>query len=79
MDPFTQGIVGGLAAQSAAGRVQLVKAAAIGALGGMAPDLDIFIASSHDPLLYLEFHRHFTHSLLFIPIGGMLCGLFCGD
>jgi inner membrane protein len=77
MDPFTQGIVGGLAAQSAARRVQLAKAAAIGAMGGMAPDLDIFIASSHDPLLYLEFHRHFTHSLVFIPIGGMLCGLFC--
>ncbi len=77
MDPFTQGIVGGLAAQTSAQRLQLAKAAVVGATGGMAPDLDIFIASSTDPLLYLEFHRHFTHSLIFIPIGGMLCGLFC--
>ena len=32
----------------------------------MAPDLDVFIRSSDDPLLALEFHRQFTHSLFFI-------------
>ncbi|MEM7136982.1 MAG: metal-dependent hydrolase, partial [Myxococcota bacterium] len=42
-------------------------------LAGMAPDLDVFIRSSTDPLLFLEYHRQFTHSLLFIPIGGVLC------
>jgi inner membrane protein len=43
-------------------------------LGGMAPDLDVLIRSAHDPLLALEYHRHFTHSLVFIPIGGALVG-----
>ena len=38
----------------------------------MAPDLDIFIQSSTDPLLFLEFHRHFTHALVFIPFGAAI-------
>lgn len=42
----------------------------IGGLSGAAPDLDVLIRSSQDPLLSLEFHRHFTHALAFIPIGG---------
>lgn len=44
-------------------------------VGGMAPDLDIFIRSDTDPLLALEFHRQFTHSLFFIPLGGLICAL----
>jgi len=43
-----------------------------GCLAGLAPDLDIFIQSSADPLLFLEFHRQFTHSLVFIPIGALI-------
>ncbi|KKK60018.1 hypothetical protein LCGC14_3028560, partial [marine sediment metagenome] len=31
--------------------------------------------SNTDPLLFLEFHRQFTHSLFFIPIGGLICAL----
>ncbi len=41
----------------------------------MAPDLDVLIYSSNDPLLFLEFHRQFTHSLFFIPFGALLCAL----
>ncbi len=41
----------------------------------MAPDLDVFIRSSTDPLLFLEFHRQFTHSLIFIPVGGLIVAL----
>jgi inner membrane protein len=41
----------------------------------MAADLDVLIRSPSDPLLGLEFHRHFTHSISFIPIGGLLCAL----
>lgn len=47
----------------------------IGAIAGMAPDLDVFIRSASDPLLALEFHRQFTHSLFFIPLGGLLCSV----
>jgi inner membrane protein len=44
----------------------------IGFLAGMFPDVDIFFRSNHDPLLFLEFHRQFTHSLIFIPVGGLI-------
>jgi len=32
----------------------------------------VLIRSGSDPLLAIEFHRHFTHSFLFIPLGGLL-------
>jgi len=73
MDPFTQGIVGVTASQSISHKKHLFIASAIGLLAGLAPDVDIFIRSDTDPLLFLEFHRHFTHSLFFIPFGSLLC------
>lgn len=75
MDPVTQGALGAAFGQIPARTTQLAKAACIGAVAGMAPDLDILIKSNVDPLLAIEFHRHFTHSLLFIPIGALLCSL----
>lgn len=75
MDPVTQGVLGAIAAQGTSATKNLAKAAIIGAIAGMAPDLDVLIRSSTDPLLGLEFHRQFTHSLFFIPIGGLLCSL----
>lgn len=38
----------------------------------MAPDLDVLIRSSADPLLALQFHRQFTHALVFIPVGALI-------
>ena len=75
MDPITQGVVGASAALALSNQKHAKSAALLGLLGGMAPDLDIFIRSDHDPLLFLEFHRQFTHSLFFIPIGGTLVAL----
>jgi inner membrane protein len=46
-----------------------------GALGGVAADLDLVIRSPTNPLLGLEYHRHFTHSLAFVPLGGLLVAL----
>src|SRR5690606_27790991 len=43
-----------------------------GCLGGLAADLDALINSKTDPLLFLEYHRHFTHSLIFIPFGALI-------
>jgi len=71
MDPVTQGVVGSLWALPAARREQVRQAAVVGWIGGMAPDLDVLIRSSSDTLLAIEYHRHFTHSLLFIPFGGL--------
>tara|TARA_R110001592_G_scaffold363381_1_gene686584 strand:+ start:13941 stop:14942 length:1002 start_codon:yes stop_codon:yes gene_type:complete len=75
MDPITQGIVGAALAQTNSGTKTLAKAGVIGAMAGMAPDLDVLIRSSSDPLLVLEYHRQFTHSLLFIPLGALICAL----
>lgn len=75
MDPVSQGVLGAVFAQTRGPQHTLAKAAVIGAIAGMAPDLDVFIRSATDPLLALEFHRQFTHSLFFIPFGGLLCSL----
>ncbi len=75
MDPITQGVIGATAAIAIAPKEHSRKAAVLGALGGMAPDLDVLIRSSVDPLLFLEFHRQFTHALVFIPIGGAIVGM----
>ena len=70
MDPLSQAAIGAAAAQSASATKTVRHALWIGAAAGMAPDLDVLIQSSTDPLLALEYHRQFTHSLLFVPIGG---------
>lgn len=73
MDPITQGALGAAFAQLKGPTARLPVATLFGAASGMAADLDIFIRSNNDPLLALEFHRHFTHSLLFIPFAALLC------
>ena len=75
MDPITQGTIGAVLPQ-ALGKKNLGIVALLGFLSGMAPDLDIFIRSSTDPLLSLEYHRQFTHSIIFIPFGGLICAVF---
>ncbi|MEZ9470107.1 metal-dependent hydrolase [Vibrio lentus] len=75
MDPLTQGVLGASLSQSVSKKQHLVVAGVLGLLSGLAPDFDAFIRSQSDPLLALEFHRQFTHSLLFIPIGSLICAL----
>lgn len=80
MDPISQATLGAVAPQTLAGktardRFGLLRIGLIGALAGMAPDLDVLIQSPTDPLLQLEYHRQFTHSLIFIPFGAALCAL----
>ena len=75
MDPLTQGVVGTTAAQLISKPRQMFIASVLGFLSGVAADLDVLIRSSHDPLFSLEYHRHFTHALVFIPIGALICAL----
>ncbi|MEZ9059155.1 metal-dependent hydrolase [Vibrio pelagius] len=75
MDPLTQGMLGAALTLSVSKREHLRAAAVLGGLSGMTPDLDVLIRSNQDPLLFLEYHRQFTHSLLFIPFGSLLCAL----
>ena len=76
MDPLSQGVVGVVAAQQTSKRKHFLIASILGFFSGMSADLDIFIKSSQDPLFSLEFHRQFTHSILFMPFGGLVCALF---
>lgn len=75
MDSITQGILGAAAAQAVMKKRLPRGAGLIGAVAGMVPDLDVFIHSFNDPTVGWLFHRHFTHSLFFIPIGGVLAAL----
>mgnify|MGYP001161507912 FL=1 len=73
MDPLSQGVVGMSASQTLATKKEMVAASLLGFFSGMAADLDIVIRSSEDPLLFLEFHRQFTHAIIFMPLGGLIC------
>ncbi|WP_028372198.1 metal-dependent hydrolase [Legionella lansingensis] len=75
MDPITQGALGAACSQAILHRYDKKNAWLVGLLAGMAADLDVFIRSVKDPLLFFIYHRHFTHSLSFIPIGASLVTL----
>jgi inner membrane protein len=83
MDPISHWALGVSAAASSSGSVdrsstetdRLKESYLFGGLGAVAPDLDSLIQSAQDPLLYIQFHRHFTHSLLFIPFGSLLIAI----
>jgi inner membrane protein len=74
MDPVTHAVLGAACSQALLYRYDKRNAWLAGALAAMAPDLDIFIRSAQDPMMLFIYHRHFTHSLLFIPFGGFLVG-----
>jgi inner membrane protein len=75
VDPFSQGVLGAAWAQPAASRSKIPAASLVGGVSAITPDLDLLIRSGTDPLLAVEFHRHFTHSLAFVPCGALLCAL----
>ncbi len=75
MDPLTHALAGAALAQSVSRQTTLRLATVAGVLAGMAPDLDILIRSADDALLQLQYHRHFSHSLLFsVPAALLIAG-----
>ena len=75
LDPLTHALAGSAAARLVMAR-PLGRAAFLpGAVAALLPDADAAIRSTSDPLLYAEFHRHFTHALAFIPAGGTIAAL----
>lgn len=76
MDVFTHGILGAVVALAATKGQAKPQAALCGAMGALLPDADVFITSATDPLLVLEYHRQFSHSLLIAPVGALLGLLF---
>jgi len=75
MDIITQGLLGGVLAQTVANKNEKTLASFIGVFAGLIADADILIRSADDPLLNIEYHRHFSHSLLFIPFGAAIAML----
>ncbi len=78
MDPISQAALGAMGANTLSLKKKntRLRYAFYGALGGLAPDLDYFISSATDPLLTIDFHRQFSHSLIFIPFGALIVSLF---
>jgi inner membrane protein len=75
MDTFTQGMLGAVAAQAALSRPLGRWAGVIGFAGGLAADADVVIPHLVDVVQPFTYHRHFTHALVAIPLGGVLAAL----
>ena len=71
MDPCTQGILGASLATCFGNKKNMRFALICGTIGGLSPDLDVLIRSSSDPLLTIDYHRNFTHSIFFLPFGSL--------
>jgi inner membrane protein len=72
MDPLTHSTFGMAVAMMVAPVGFRRQAALAGLAAGLLPDADIFIRSDADPLLGVEYHRHFTHSVVFQPVVALL-------
>ncbi len=75
MDILTHGLLGGTLAQSCSSKSETRAATVVGFFAALLADADALIRSDTDPLLVLEYHRQFTHSLIFIPAGALLASL----
>lgn len=75
MDPLTHALTGATLAWVATGSHVGRRSLIIGATAALLPDADVLIRSAADPLLAIEHHRGFTHSLLFVPMGGFIAAL----
>ena len=74
VDPLTHGLVGAAAAGATASSKR-GAAACSGFVAALLADLDVLLSRADDPLYQLEFHRQFSHSLLFIPVGALIATL----
>ena len=75
MDLLTQGLLGATIAQAGAKPDEVKRASFVGFCAPLLADADALIRSSDDPLLVLEYHRHFTHALAFIPVGALIASM----
>jgi inner membrane protein len=78
MDTFTHGLLGAAAAQVIFAKKLPRAAGLIGFIAAVTPDVDFIVGSATDPVASWLYHRQFTHSLLFIPIGALLTSLLFG-
>jgi len=72
MDPVTHAALGATVGMVFAPGRQRRTGALVGAIAGLLPDADMFIQSAADPLVYLEYHRYFTHAWIFQPVNALV-------
>ena len=76
MDSLTQIVLGAAVGEAVLGKKVGNKALLYGAIAGTIPDLDVFFGNFTDTITAIEWHRGFSHSLLFsillAPILGWL-------
>jgi inner membrane protein len=78
VDPLTHILLGASLGYATFGSRLGRTAALAGGLAAFAPDADVFIRSAADPLIAIEHHRGFTHSLPFAPVGAaIVAALWC--
>ena len=68
---MTQGVLGAAVGHAVLGRHIGKKAMALGFIGGILPDLDVFLVESGQSLDYWHHHRGITHALVFGPVVGL--------
>ncbi len=74
MDSLTHAAVGAAIGEGVGGRELGNKAPALGALIGMAPDIDYIVALFFSDAAQLSIHRTYTHSVLALMIVTVLAG-----
>ena len=77
MDPLSHALLGTSATLQKANKTEHIKPAIIcGIFAGMFPDLDILVRMPDNPMFGLSFHRHFSHSICFVPMGALVVTAF---
>lgn len=73
MDSLSQIVLGAACAAAVAPAGERRRALALGAALGTLPDLDVlFLAGIDDPIRFVTWHRSLSHSLLMLPLIGLL-------
>lgn len=74
MDSLTQIVLGAAVGEATLGKKVGNKALLYGAIAGTIPDLDVIVGSLTDTITAIEWHRGFSHSLVFCLILAPLLG-----
>lgn len=78
MDIITHPILGAACSYLILGKRDRVIPVVVGGLAALVPDMDVFISFfSSEPLSVEYWHRHFSHSIIFIPFAGLLITFCC--
>ncbi|MBV1923243.1 MAG: metal-dependent hydrolase [Flavobacteriaceae bacterium] len=74
MDSLTQIVLGAAVGEAVLGKKVGNKALLYGAIAGTIPDLDVIFGSLTDTITAIEWHRGFSHSILFCVLLAPLLG-----